>query len=188
MEDGPGSNPSPIEQNPLSSSPEPSQSTQHRNILRSCLTCHQRKIRCDKRSPCSNCVRNDVLCCYPEAEQRRRRPQKTTIGEISARLARLERTITAITKGSPGSNVQAVSDVADPHSEGSRGYPTTVGSPAELLVRDGDTSRYINEVILSRILDEVRLISTNSWKKKTAHCMDRLGTRASSGDDELQYQ
>jgi hypothetical protein len=40
-------------------------------------------------------------------------------------------------------------------------------------VRDGDTSRYINEVILSRILDEVRLISTNSWKEKTAHCMEK---------------
>jgi hypothetical protein len=64
------------EQNRISSSPEVSQSTLHRNILRSCLTCHQCKIRCDKRSPCSNCVRNDVLCCYPEVEQRRRRPQK----------------------------------------------------------------------------------------------------------------
>jgi hypothetical protein len=144
------------EQNRVSSSPEASLSTQHRNILRSCLTCHQRKIRCDKRSPCSNCVRNDVLCCYPEIEQRRRRPQKVTIGEISARLARLERTITAITKGTATPDVEIVPDLAVPRSE--RGYPPTiVGSPAELLVRDGDSSRYINEVILSRILDEVCL-------------------------------
>jgi hypothetical protein len=166
MEDGHDLNPSSAqsaEQNRVSSSPEASLSTPHRNILRSCLTCHQRKIRCDKRSPCSNCVRNDVLCCYPEVEQRRRRPQKATIGEISTRLARLERTITAITKGTAAPDVDVVPDVAVPRSE--RGYPATVGSPAELLVRDGDTSRYINEVILSRILDEVRPIVTHLWKE-----------------------
>jgi Fungal Zn(2)-Cys(6) binuclear cluster domain len=146
------------EQDRVSSSPKTSLLTQHRNILRSCLTCHQREIRCDKRSPCSNCVRNDVLCCYPDVEQRQRRPQKATIGEISARLARLERTITAITKSTAAPDVEVAPDVAVPWRE--RGYPTTVGSPAELLVRDGDTSRYINEVILSRILGEARVTST----------------------------
>jgi hypothetical protein len=85
--------------------------------------------------------------------------RKATIGEISARLARLERTITATTKGTATPDVEIVLDLAVARSE--RGYPPIiVGSSAELLVRDGDTSRYINEVILSRILDEVRLTST----------------------------
>jgi hypothetical protein len=126
-----------------------------------------------------------VLCCYPEVEQRRRQPQKATIVEISARLARLERTITAIAKDTATPDVDVVPDVAVPRSE--TAYPATVGSPAELLVRDGDTSRYINEMILSRILDEVSPIVTNLWKEE-AHFIDQQGTRASGSDDKLQYQ
>jgi hypothetical protein len=149
------------EQSRVSTSPEASLSlsTQHRRIVRSCLTCHQRKIRCDKRSPCWNCVRNDIACCYPEVEQHRPRPQKTTIGEISTRLARLERTITAITKGAAIRDLdcKAASSISDPHSKRGMGDgPTGQSSPEELLVQDGDTSRYINEAILSRLLDEVR--------------------------------
>ncbi|KAN0091771.1 Fungal specific transcription factor domain containing protein [Hyaloscypha variabilis] len=150
-----------VEQGRASVSPEASlsQSTQHRSTVRSCLTCHQRKIRCDKRSPCTTCVRNNVHCCYPEVEQNRRRPQKTTIGEISARLARLERTITAITKGTATPNLghKSASDIIAPCSEVDMGkIPTVESSPEELLVQDGESSRYINEIILSRILDEER--------------------------------
>jgi hypothetical protein len=100
-----------------------------------------------------------VHCCYPEVEQNRRRPQKTTIGEISARLARLERTITAITKGTATPNLghKSASDIIAPCSEVDMGkIPTVESSPEELLVQDGESSRYINEIILSRILDEVR--------------------------------
>jgi hypothetical protein len=81
--------------------------------------------------------------------------------------------------------VDVVPDVAVPSSE--KGYPAAVRSPAELLVRDGDTSRYINEVILSRILDEVRLTST-TLRAQQANSVDWPGTRASGGDDKLQYQ
>ncbi len=37
--------------------------------LRSCVTCRQRKVRCDKLSPCSNCRRADIPCVLPSAER-----------------------------------------------------------------------------------------------------------------------
>jgi hypothetical protein len=32
---------------------------------RSCAVCRTRKVRCDRRSPCSNCLRANIACVYP---------------------------------------------------------------------------------------------------------------------------
>lgn len=39
---------------------------------RSCLSCHRRKVRCDRRSPCANCIRHKVPCIFPFADLARR--------------------------------------------------------------------------------------------------------------------
>jgi hypothetical protein len=148
------------EQRRASTPPEPSVSLSapHRRIARSCLTCHRRKIRCDKRSPCSNCVRNNIACYYPEVEQHRRRAPRTTIGEICRRVARLERTVAAITHGAATRDLdhRAAAEINAARTENSVSECTSPeSSPQEILVQDGDTSRYINESILSRILDKV---------------------------------
>ena len=37
--------------------------------LRSCVICRQRKVRCDKQSPCSNCRRANVACIFPSTDR-----------------------------------------------------------------------------------------------------------------------
>jgi hypothetical protein len=148
----------PIDEGGPSASHTTSHSTRHKRMERSCLMCHQRKIRCDKRSPCSHCVRADLLCCYPGPERASRRPHKTTIADVAVRVARLERTITAISSGAPqtDSNDKSIPALAPSINEASMSDTQTVGvSPEELLVQDGYSSRYINEVLLSRVLEEV---------------------------------
>jgi hypothetical protein len=145
--DGKGASPTPA--TPLS--------VRHsRRSERPCLMCHQRKICCDKKVPCSHCLRADVLCCYPAPERISRRPQKTTIAEVAVRLARLERTITAI---SNGASTQPDSALGPSHgSEAGTSESRNAGwPPDELLVQDGYSSRYINEALLSRVLEEVSL-------------------------------
>jgi hypothetical protein len=126
-------------------------------IQRSCLTCHQRKIRCNKRLPCSNCIRADVFCCFPGPDPSGRRPHKTNIAEVVSRLARLERTITELSNGTlPDSN--HARDSAHTPSSGTLTISRTQSvedALAELLVQGGYASRYVNEVLLSRILDKV---------------------------------
>ena len=139
-------------------SPTASVPSRHKRAARSCLLCHQRKIRCDKRSPCSNCVRADVMCCYPASEPPGRRPPKSTIAEVAARVARLERTITAISNDSyrVDFNDTSTSAVKSPASEADTNKTQTVGDNSEeLLVQDGYSTRYINDVLLSRVLEEV---------------------------------
>ncbi|KAL7939071.1 hypothetical protein V8C35DRAFT_145 [Trichoderma chlorosporum] len=56
---------------------------------RSCEGCHQRKIRCDRGEPCSNCSRHGMACVYqtrdPDAAQK-----PPTLRDISNRLERVE--------------------------------------------------------------------------------------------------
>lgn len=134
-------------------------STQYRTAARSCLTCHRRKIRCNKESPCSNCARNDISCCYPGVKQIHHRPlQRATISEISTRLARLERTLSTITENgaTPNLDRKPAAEIIAPRSDWATDEGLTAeSSPEELLVQDGDISCYINEVILLQILDNI---------------------------------
>jgi hypothetical protein len=88
-----------IDEGGASDSPTASLMARHKRMERSCMICHQRKIRCDKRSPGSHCVKADLLCCYPGPERASRRPHKTTITDVAARVAQLKRIITAISSG-----------------------------------------------------------------------------------------
>lgn len=36
---------------------------------RSCATCRSRKVRCDKKSPCSNCRRAGIACVLPPTDK-----------------------------------------------------------------------------------------------------------------------
>lgn len=128
-----------------------------KRLDRSCVLCHQRKIRCDKKSPCRNCTRADVLCCYPSPEQAVRRPQKTTIADVSARLARLERTIHALSSDSPIKH-DAESPEPSPHDFNVAAHDIPApGSPGgqEKLVQGDSSSHYYNDALLARVMEEV---------------------------------
>ncbi|KIW46463.1 uncharacterized protein PV06_02134 [Exophiala oligosperma] len=47
----------------------PSSGPAHPFQLRSCVTCRARKVRCDRRSPCSNCRRGNIVCVFPSGDR-----------------------------------------------------------------------------------------------------------------------
>ena len=57
---------------------------------RSCVTCRRRKVRCNKRDPCSNCVKAGVECEFPVPGRAPRKPRRPPDAELLARLRRLE--------------------------------------------------------------------------------------------------
>lgn len=65
----------------------------------SCTLCRQRKIKCDKKLPCSPCSRSNLNCVFPE---RARHPKKkstsskATNDELMRRLGRMEELIEKI--------------------------------------------------------------------------------------------
>ncbi|KAJ2907279.1 fungal-specific transcription factor [Zalerion maritima] len=144
---------------------------------RSCAVCHRRKVKCDKKSPCSTCARAGVTCCYPSESGSKppARQPKTTISDIATRLAQLERTLVAVSNSGGGKGLgQSSENITSPssssenrslddqhhqpgrqclrdHSFGGTREATPTGD--EIIVHGGGSSRYINEVILSRLLE-----------------------------------
>lgn len=64
--------------------------------LRSCVTCRRRKVKCDKRLPCSNCVRGRIECLYPGPGRAPRRSRKPQDSELLERLRRLEGVVSSL--------------------------------------------------------------------------------------------
>jgi len=59
--------------------------------IRSCERCRHRKVKCDKRSPCSSCVRAEAECISPDGRGRApKRPRKAVDYRLGDRLARVE--------------------------------------------------------------------------------------------------
>ena len=128
------------------------------NVERSCLRCHERKVRCDKGSPCSKCVRLDVPCQYPGPKRVKRRAPKTNVTDVMARLESLERSITTIAGSLPSSQPNRVptseTESTTPNeyvAHQSHRAPVRQPSPHGFLVKDGS---YVDEPFLSRVLEK----------------------------------
>jgi hypothetical protein len=58
---------------------------------RSCVTCRRRKVKCDKRHPCSNCSKAGIECIFPAPGRAPRKPRlKPADPDLAERLRRLE--------------------------------------------------------------------------------------------------
>ncbi len=56
----------------------------------SCILCQQRKVKCDKQKPCSNCIKARAECVPSAPAQPRRRKRKLTETDLADRLKRYE--------------------------------------------------------------------------------------------------
>ncbi|KAJ5598203.1 hypothetical protein N7537_008287 [Penicillium hordei] len=63
-------------------------------LHRSCNACNRRKVRCNKKSPCDNCVRLGFECVFPPPGRKARtRPTKSSKAELISRLSLLEQEV-----------------------------------------------------------------------------------------------
>ncbi|KAL1970706.1 hypothetical protein VTN77DRAFT_4350 [Rasamsonia byssochlamydoides] len=79
---------SPSSSDPQSSRPDPANQAQLNP--RSCVTCRRRKVRCNKRDPCANCVKAGIECVFPGPGRAPRKPRRAQDAELLSRLRRLE--------------------------------------------------------------------------------------------------
>ncbi|KAH7067146.1 fungal-specific transcription factor domain-containing protein [Paraphoma chrysanthemicola] len=63
---------------------------------RSCVTCRRRKVKCDKKQPCSNCVRAKIECIFPGPGRAPRKSRKPPDAELLERLRRLEGVVSSL--------------------------------------------------------------------------------------------
>ena len=97
----------------------------------SCESCHERKVRCDKKNPCSTCQSTGIVCV---PLQRKRFPRGRHVvkenKELRERLTRLESLVgdRAATDQSPSASISAPQAHISSPSDGPSG--TTSYSPS----------------------------------------------------------
>jgi hypothetical protein len=74
---------------------------------RSCVTCRRRKVKCDKKHPCSNCAKARIQCIFPSPGRAPRKPKKPADADLADRLRRLEGLFESL-----GGNPQAINDTS----------------------------------------------------------------------------
>lgn len=124
--------------------------------LRSCFNCNRKKIRCDKKLPCTACTRSDKQCSYPASGPRSRRTKMTMMEEMASRVSTLEKSLkdarnqtsSVATSSAPASGSTVTTPRMQTGDSGER-------IRDDILVQEGSSSQYFNEILLSRVLEEV---------------------------------
>jgi len=137
---------------------------------RSCVTCRRRKVRCDKRYPCSNCQKAHIDCIFPAPGRAPRKPRKPPDTELLARLRRLEGVVQSLgvqvddepppsDKGSQSSNGTAQVKLESGTDTGVIGDVRTENRLEEsfgrLVIDDKGRSRYVNNRFWAALSNEV---------------------------------
>ncbi|KAL4908650.1 hypothetical protein BDW74DRAFT_166246 [Aspergillus multicolor] len=118
--------------------------------LRTCTLCRQRKVKCDRQQPCSNCTRADTQCVYPAGLGRApKQPRKAVEARLVAQLSRLESVVKQMKNQSPN----AMSSTMAQHSpdECSPGMEQQFGR----LVIDDVQSCYVSSAPWTQLGDEI---------------------------------
>lgn len=149
---------------------------------RSCITCRRRKVKCDKKNPCSHCVRAKIDCVFPGPGRAPRKSRKPPDAELLERLRRLEGVVTSLNAQVEGHDSNSSTknnndDVADRQREPTNtaaaqdqcplGTTPTTTTPNDdslqglearfgRLVVENGRSRYINNSFWASLNNEVR--------------------------------
>ncbi|RAK72640.1 Zn(II)2Cys6 transcription factor [Aspergillus fijiensis CBS 313.89] len=111
------------------------------NTAEACASCRRRKVKCDRQRPSANCARTKHECGYPPG--RGRAPKQPRNRALEAQLAGRLCTVPNRTRAS-----QPVQP----------GVPPAEG----LLVQDGASTRYIDEVLFAHVLEKASSIDLDN--------------------------
>ncbi|KAI0872114.1 fungal-specific transcription factor domain-containing protein [Hypoxylon argillaceum] len=142
--------------------------------IRSCVLCRQRKVKCDRRQPCSNCIRAGANCVHPPGAGRAaKRPRQAADTKVLDRLSQLETTIRRLQQQAKGRDAdphtapepvqaQESRDLVDDANQGTEATPEL----GRLVVEESQ-SRYVSNIMwadLTESIEQLRgmFLDTNS--------------------------
>lgn len=135
----------------------------------SCVRCFERKVKCDKQSPCSNCMKSKAECNFRIPPPSRRRRKKPHDEVLLARLKHCEDLLRSkgVDINSPASSNPQSLEYASRSTDGTSTIPSPeVGStprgascvpfakPGQLIIEHGK-SRFIENNLWASVSDEV---------------------------------
>ncbi|KAE8375352.1 C6 transcription factor [Aspergillus bertholletiae] len=125
---------------------------------RSCNSCRQRKVRCDRKCPCDTCVRLGKECTFPGPKRASRKLNRPPVSELMARLKQLEdaeklRAMHLTDKDDPAGDLEQRNNAQTPGS--TRPDLQKPDPSGRLVVKDGRT-RYVEDNVSVIFGDKIR--------------------------------
>ncbi|KAH6695769.1 fungal-specific transcription factor domain-containing protein [Plectosphaerella plurivora] len=178
---------------------------------RSCVTCRQRKVRCDKSMPCQNCRRARISCVYPAPGRAPRRPRakdpnapprpNTTASQREAqlllRLHKLEGIVDELsgqmdTDGScapkPTSTAASPEPAQQQGAQGASGRSERAGSAGNSVgdspVSVASVGKHIGRLVLHDKEHTRRYVSSAFWTRLKDELDDLHGEMNSHSEDD----
>lgn len=130
----------------------------------SCLTCRQRKVKCDRRNPCANCTKTATQCSFiPPVRGKRVRRIAPKEG-LHAKLRRYEAMVKSYeakiklsdngnvsdveTPSEPDTAITDITDDAESCANGPNGPSAFNGTKTRLISKNG-SARYFDRYVYS---------------------------------------
>ncbi|KAI1454145.1 hypothetical protein F4805DRAFT_334346 [Annulohypoxylon moriforme] len=153
---------------------------------RSCTECCRRKIRCDHRLPCSNCLKANSECTFPTSRRPPTRTKNTRSrnDEVLQHLKRLEDRLTARKIEEQACSPNTNNDGQSP------GVAVPKGEETARLVLDRDRSRYISNNFwrnMAREIEEMRDLLDNSPPESEVDDTQAAGDENPASDMTAQH-
>lgn len=124
----------------------------------SCVSCRQRKVRCDRRAPCMNCTKAEKQCDFIAPVRGKRKRTKPPRETLHARLKRYEEMLRAYgakiepSDGTEGSDSEAESQSHNTPESSDGPMPKVERQdredpiPPKFIMKEG-TSRYYDRYV-----------------------------------------
>jgi hypothetical protein len=125
----------------------------------SCLTCRQRKVKCDRSNPCSNCVKTGTQCSFIPPVRGKRKRIKSPREGLHAKLKRYEELLKSYganiepSDNGDGSEVEGASELdlemhedAEPRTK-KRDGPITFDETNRRLITKNGSTRYFDKYV-----------------------------------------
>ncbi|KAI0441194.1 fungal-specific transcription factor domain-containing protein [Xylaria telfairii] len=130
--------------------------------LRSCVLCRQRKVKCDRRQPCSNCLRAGANCVHPPGAGRAaKRPRQAVDVKVLDRLSQLETTIRRLQQQTKERDAEPQITSESPQALESRvladeaSQETEAATELGRLVVEESQSRYVSNVMWADLTESI---------------------------------
>jgi hypothetical protein len=119
-----------------------------------CVTCQRRKVKCDRRDPCTRCLKSGEECTQPEVHRAPRRPRRTDDANVLDRVRQLENSLeqmrTLIANG------KRAQDDGDGNSRNNPDETGILEDSVGRLIIDDEKTRYISGSSWANLADQVR--------------------------------
>jgi hypothetical protein len=124
-----------------------------------CVTCQKRKVRCDRKNPCTRCLKSGQKCIQPEVFRPPRRPRRTQEANVLARVRQLEDSLEkmrSLVAHAPEETIKEDGNKAAEANLGDSKAEHLEDSLGRLVIKE-ERSRYVSGSAWANLADQVCL-------------------------------